>query len=404
MDNVSPQSATYKVYGEQLKVIKDELDLIRGKQKEVNTLISQYDKEIESAQKDMVTIRRETELVNNTLSHLSSSSVRDIEYSIKIINEQLRGMDRGTAEFKNMTEQAKRLKTELAAVRNEGAAQQSWVNRTADWFNKMQGMAIGAIAAVTGLSFTIRKCTEDFADMDDEMTNVQKYTNQTKKEVREMNEDFKKVDTRTSREELNKLAEEAGRLGKTSKKDIEEFVDGADKIKVALGDDLGETAVRDIGKLAMMFGEDKTKGLRGAMYATGSAVNDLAQSSSAGAGYIVDFTARVAGIGMQAGLTQTQIMGLGSVLDQNMQQDEMAATAVSQLINKLFQDTGKMAKVAGLNVKEFSKTLKTDANAALLQFLQAMKSKGGFSALAPMFEDMKLDGQRATHRKPCLPL
>ena len=37
---------------------------------------------------------------------------------------------------------------------------------------------------------------------------------------------------------------------------IEEFVDGADKINVALGDDLGEGAVDKIGKLAQMFGED----------------------------------------------------------------------------------------------------------------------------------------------------
>lgn len=40
---------------------------------------------------------------------------------------------------------------------------------------------------------------------------------------------------------------------------IKEFVDGADKIQVALGDDLGENAVQSVGKLAQMFGEDKKK-------------------------------------------------------------------------------------------------------------------------------------------------
>lgn len=177
---------------------------------------------------------------------------------------------------------------------------------------------------------------------------------------------------------------------------VEEFVDGADKINVALGDDLGDDAVKDIGKLALMFGEDKTKGLRGAMLATGSAVNELAQNSSASAGYLVDFTARVAGVGKQAGFTQAQIMGLASVLDQNMQQDETAATAVQNLLAKMFQDSAKFAKIAGLNVKEFSKTLKEDANGALLQFLAALRSKGGFAQLAPMFEEMKMDGSRAT--------
>ena len=154
--------------------------------------------------------------------------------------------------------------------------------------------------------------------MDDEMTNVRKYTGQAADEVERMNEDFKKMDTRTPRQKLNQLAEDAGRLGITSTAAIEEFVDGADKINVALGDDLGDKAVSQIGKLAQMFGEDKTKGLRGAMLSTGSAINELAQNSSASAGYLVDFTARVAGVGKQAGFTQAQIMGLASVLDQNM--------------------------------------------------------------------------------------
>ena len=204
------------------------------------------------------------------------------------------------------------------------------------------------------------------------------------------------MDTRTPRQKLNQLAEDAGRLGITSTAAVEEFVDGADKINVALGDDLGDKAVSQIGKLAQMFGEDKTKGLRGAMLATGSAVNELAQNSSASAGYLVDFTARVAGVGKQAGFTQAQIMGLASVLDQNMQQDETAATAVQNLLAKMFQDSAKFAKIAGLNVKEFANTLKNDANGALLQFLAAMRAKGGFADLAPMFEEMKMDGSRAT--------
>ena len=185
-------------------------------------------------------------------------------------------------------------------------------------------------------------------------------------------------------------------MGITSTAAIEEFVDGADKINVALGDDLGDKAVSQIGKLAQMFGEDKDKGLRGAMLSTGSAINELAQNSSASAGYLVDFTARVAGVGKQAGFTQAQIMGLASVLDQNMQQDETAATAVQNLLAKMFQDSAKFAKIAGLNVKDFAKTLKEDANGALLQFLAAMRAKGGFADLAPMFEEMKMDGSRAT--------
>lgn len=396
MADYDPTSTMYASRASQLKLVEAELERIRQSEKKVVTLMQQYDKEIDSTNVDIKETKRQMQLVNNTMANLKTSSIRDLEYSIKALNQQMQGMQRGTEQFKQMELKAKQLKAELQAVRAEGVAQESWIKRSADWFNRMQGLALGAVAAISGITFTVKKCVEEYAKMDDEMTNVRKYTGQAAEEVERMNEDFKKMDTRTPRQKLNQLAEDAGRLGITSTAAVEEFVDGADKINVALGDDLGDKAVSQIGKLAQMFGEDKTKGLRGAMLATGSAVNELAQNSSASAGYLVDFTARVAGVGKQAGFTQAQIMGLASVLDQNMQQDETAATAVQNLLAKMFQDSAKFAQIAGLNVKEFAKTLKEDANGALLQFLAAMRAKGGFADLAPMFEEMKMDGSRAT--------
>lgn len=396
MADFDPQSTMYASRAAQLKLVEAELERIHQSERRVVTLMQQYDKEIEETNIDIKETKRQMQLVNNTMSNLKTSSIRDLEYSIKALNQQMQGMQRGTEQFKQMELKAKQLKAELQAVRAEGVAQESWIKRSADWFNRMQGIALGAVAAISGITFTVKKCVEEYAKMDDEMTNVRKYTGQAAEEVERMNEDFKKMDTRTPRQKLNQLAEDAGRLGITSTAAVEDFVDGADKINVALGDDLGDKAVSQIGKLAQMFGEDKTKGLRGAMLATGSAVNELAQNSSASAGYLVDFTARVAGVGKQAGFTQAQIMGLASVLDQNMQQDETAATAVQNLLAKMFQDSAKFAQIAGLNVKEFAKTLKEDANGALLQFLAAMRAKGGFADLAPMFEEMKMDGSRAT--------
>ena len=396
MADYDPTSTMYASRASQLKLVEAELERIRQSEQKVVTLMQQYDKEIDRTNVDIKETKRQMQLVNNTMSNLKTSSIRDLEYSIKALNQQMHGMERGTEQFKQMELKAKQLKAELQAVRAEGVAQESWIKRSADWFNRMQGLALGAVAAISGITFTVKKCVEEYAKMDDEMTNVRKYTGQAAEEVERMNEDFKKMDTRTPRQKLNQLAEDAGRLGITSTAAVEEFVDGADKINVALGDDLGDKAVSQIGKLAQMFGEDKTKGLRGAMLATGSAVNELAQNSSASAGYLVDFTARVAGVGKQAGFTQAQIMGLASVLDQNMQQDETAATAVQNLLAKMFQDSSKFAKIAGLNVKDFAKTLKEDANGALLQFLAAMRAKGGFADLAPMFEEMKMDGSRAT--------
>lgn len=330
------------------------------------------------------------------------NSVADIEKEMKKLRKTQRDLVIGSEEYNRTGKQIQELNgilaTHRASIRNTGKEYLTLSQRlgkVADGFNRYMGVVAGAIGAVTGLTMTVRKTVQQYAEMQEAEAQVRKYTGMTADEVERLNEDFKQMDTRTSREQLNALAGDAGRLGITSKEAIEEFVDGADKIKVALGDDLGETAVRDIGKLAQMFGEDKTKGLRGAMLATGSAINELAQNSSAGAGAIVEFTARLAGVAQQAGMTQAQIMGIGSVMDQNMQEIPTSATVISQLITKMMQDTGRFAKLAGKDVEEFSKLLRTDANAALVQFLQAMKAKGGFADMAQMFDEMKMDGTRA---------
>lgn len=361
----------------------------------ISATLSQYNTAIAEATRRAENFEQENALIDSTLKNISGSTALELQTSLKLVNEQLANTHRGTEEYRELTEKAKLLKKEIAAVGAEQDLTKSKWSKFVNIFNTNWGAITQGLAAVTGLSATVRDCTNKYAAMNQEMFNVTKYTGQAIGEVEEMNESFKKMNTRTARGELNRLAQDAGRLSITNREMVEEFVDGGDKINVALGDDLGDDAVEKIGKLAQMFGEDKTKGLRGAMLATGSAVNDLAQSSSANAGYIVDFTADLSGVARQAGMTQAQIMGLASALDQNMQDEATSSTVFSQLITKMFQEPMKFAKLAGVEVSTFTTMLKTDANGALLEFLQAMSNRGGFDQLAPMFSQMGLEGTRA---------
>lgn len=361
----------------------------------ISATLSQYNTAIAEATRRAENFEQENALIDRTLKNISGSTALELETSLKLVNEQLANTHRGTEEYRELTEKAKSLKKEIAAVGAEQDLTKSKWSKFVNIFNTNWGAITQGLAAVTGLSATVRDCTNKYAAMNQEMFNVTKYTGQAIEEVEVMNESFKKMNTRTARGELNRLAQDAGRLSITNREMVEEFVDGGDKINVALGDDLGDDAVEKIGKLAQMFGEDKTKGLRGAMLATGSAVNDLAQSSSANAGYIVDFTADLSGVARQAGMTQAQIMGLASALDQNMQDEATSSTVFSQLITKMFQEPMKFAKLAGVEVSTFTTMLKTDANGALLEFLQAMSNRGGFDQLAPMFSQMGLEGTRA---------
>ena len=376
------------------------LEQLRKKRKEAVSKgedIKEFDRQIKQVSASINALKTNQQQVNDTLKNLSSASYKELNVAMRSLQKQLRSgaVERNSEEWKMLQQKLKEVKREMAAINNESKEAIGLWGKTVNWLNTNWGALTQIITGYDTLRSMIQKCAQAYADMEESMADVRKYTGQTDEQVHQMNEDFKRMDTRTAREQLNELAGSAGRLGITSKEMIEEFVDGADKINVALGDDLGKGAVDKIGKLAQMFGEDKTKGLRGAMLATGSAVNELAQSSSANAGYIVDFTADLSGVGIQAGMTQAQLMGLASALDQNMQEEATSATVFSQLITKMYQEPAKFAKIAGMQVKEFSNLMKTNANEGLMKFMQAMKSKGGFAEMAPMFEEMQLNGTRA---------
>lgn len=323
-------------------------------------------------------------------------SYNDLRKGARSLKAQMDNAVPGTERWKALRSDFLLTKQRMKELEVQATETRFSISKVADGFNKYAAIGASAVASLTGVALTARKCVDEYAEMEEAESQVRKYTGMTREEVKGLNEEFKQMDTRTAREKLNALAGDAGRLGITAKKEVLEFVDAADKINVALGEDLGEDAVKNIGKLAQMFGEDEKLGLRGAMLATGSAINEVAQNSSAAEAYLVGFTARVAGAANQAKVAQGDILGYASVLDQNMQQQEMAATAFQTLMMKMYQEPAKFAKIAGQSVEEFSSLIKKDANEAILQFLDTLNKKGGLDQLAPMFKEMGLDGVRAS--------
>ena len=327
---------------------------------------------------------------------LSKRSYKDLRTAQLQLEKQLKQKDieRYGEEWRFLTGKIKECKAEMQKFKDATNEQQSMWGKFSDFMNRNLAGIASVAGAITGLSATIRSTVEDYAKMEEAMADTRKYTGLSAEGVHDLNEQLKQMDTRTSREDLNALAGAAGRLGITSKAGIMEFVDAADKIGVALGDDLGDGAVDQIGKLAMAFGEDDRMGLRGAMLATGSAINELAQNSAAKAGYLVEFTARVAGVGKQLGLTQSQIMGFATVMDENLLKDEMAATAFSQLLTKMATRTADFAAFAGMKVEDFTKLVKTDLNGAILALADNLRKQDATTMMQNL-TDMKMDGARA---------
>lgn len=332
----------------------------------------------------------------------ATTSIKEVRAEMqKLVNEQAR-MKIGSDEYIAHAKKIRGLKSILDEhKRQQQDIHKNWLSLSnmTDKFNKYFGMVATGVASITGIMMGFRKLSEDVAKMDDIYADVEKTTNLTKKEVKELNEEFKKMDTRTFREELNRLAADAGKLGITGKKDLLDFVDAGNQINVALGEDLGEGAIKNIGKITQVY-KSSTKeleslDLKGQMLSVGSAINELGQSSTASEAYLVDFAQRLGGVAAQSGISIQNILGYASALDQSGQKVEMSATALQNFIMKLMADPAKFAQLAGQNVKEFTRLLQTDTNAAILTVLDALNNKGGFQALIPIFDEMGLDGARA---------
>lgn len=422
---IDQNTKEYKKLNEQLRNMKDNRDRLAAqktrtdKEQEqldrLNKRIKEYTQRIEdnkeAGRKLSETYRKQAVSVYEAHRKLegyqkeiglNKLSLNELNKKQRELNTLVRELKPGTDDFERYTAELKEVNAQIELTKKE-------IYGTKEAFEKTEGWFGGFIDKINAIGFAITNAlaikdrivnwadqyVQSFAKMDEAMTDVMKYTGQTKREVEEMNETFKQMTTRTPREELNALAGAAGRLGITARKDIEGFVDAADKINVALGDDLGEGAIDQIGKLTMVFGEDKTKGLNGAMLATGSAINVLGANSSANTGFITEFTSSMAGMAVNAMISQTDIMGYASALSQAGVEGQTASGVFAQLITKMFTDPARFAKAARLDVKAFTDLLKTDANAAILQFLEGLKQNGGFDALAPALKSLKMQGTQA---------
>ncbi len=361
--------------------------------------LKRFQRELRQTHRQIAQIESATQGVENVMKRLDKASPKELQRTLNELKRSLNGIERGTEEWNKQCESIKRVKAQIAEVNSELRETQEensgLVDRINGFVDKWGNILAGAAAVGTGLVMAGRKAVNAFAEMDAEMANVRKFTGLADNEVKELNEDFKRMDTRTSREDLNKLAEEAGRLGKTSKEDVLGFVKAADQINVAL-DELGEGATLTLSKLTNIFGDEARLGTEKSLLAVGSVINDLSQNCTASAGYLAEFGKRMAGVGAQAGMTIPQIMAFAAVLDSQGQACEMSATALSQLIMNLFKEPSKIAKATGMDLEKLNEALKRSTNEGLLMLLEQLKKLGNMDVLAPVFKNMGENGARAS--------
>jgi len=318
---------------------------------------------------------------------------------------QLRNMVPGSAEYKRLQLDLTATNSRIKQLSIQANAAKISLGGMADGFSRYAALGATVIATGTGVALSISKLIDFQGELSDAQADVQKTTGLTKDEVNELTTSLGSLDTRSSRMELLALSTEAGRLGITGVENVQSFVETANKLKVALGDELSDDAIREVGKMTNIFkvGEQTGRSFQVSMESLGSSINAISASGANTADFLVDFMKRTAGVAGVADIQADKIIGIAAAFDELGQSRETSATAINKTLLSMGKDVEKFANVAGTSVGKFSKLLEEDANEALLMFLEGLnKGNPSMETMAKRLDGIEVGGTRGVQAMAAL--
>lgn len=357
--------------------------------KQVKQQLQALDKEIKQVEDDVVD-------VNDVIarSKKGKASIEELKKAYQQLQAELNKINTGDEEFKNKQKALKDLKKEIDDV--TGAA-------------KKQGgawnTALKNLTAYVGLFAVFNQVKTYFVDLfrlnmkfADQLTDIRKVALSTTEEVANLSQELAKIDTRTSLEELNRIAYAGAKLGIQTQGGtmaLAGFVRAADQVNVALKEDLGEEALTSLAKITEVMGLVDKYGVEKAMLKTGSAIFRLAATSTASSDKIVDFSNRMLALGEQAALTTPDILALGSAVDSMALEPEVAATAFGKLVTELRKGTSPIEKSLGIATGSLKKMIESGRGMdAILTIFRKMGETKNVFALDGLFKDLGSNGTR----------
>ncbi len=386
------------------KKVMDELqqriDGIKQKMAALDVTTKQGQREFKKLEKELVSYNSavsqnitNTERINNAMKNLSGTSLNELKRALSAAKSELGKMSASDKGLKQMQNNVKALQGQIneltgAVNKNGGAWNTAMKNLTAyvglfSLFNKAKELVTGAIK-------------KNF-EYSGSLTDIRKVSGLTMDQVKQLSTELAKIDTRTSVDGLAQLAYQGAKLGmgKYGVDGMAQFVKAADKINVAIGEEMGEEALPALSKMVEVMGLIPKMGIDKAMEATGSAMFKLSTTSTATSNDITEYAKRLTGVARTAGITTDQLLALGSASSSMMLMPEVASTAMGKFIVALQKNHNLIAKELGIP-DETIKNLYASGHAidAIVLVLEKMRDKGNMNALGGIFKDLGSDGQR----------
>lgn len=356
------------------------------------------------------TIRDEIKQVDrnkNAYTKLSDES-RNLKNESKRLGAEMIALEakggKNTKEWRNLERQYRKTTTSAKATDKQLKRLDSSVGdnqrSVGNYRKSLAGLnsTLARFGVVLGFGTVLRSSISMLSEFDEKVADIQKTTGLSTKAARGLSQELLKIDTRTSITNLQELASAAGRLGIQGTQNVIDFAQAADKVFVALGDDLEGTAeeiATNLGKISSLFGLESEFGVGEGIERVGSALNELSASSKANAGNIQDFTNRLAGL---AGVLEVEdVTALGALFDEAGQSMEVASSTILKLLPELSKDFERFAEVAGMPAEEFKSIAENSPIEALKLVAEGAKNneKGLFNLTATL-ESYGIESARAS--------
>lgn len=327
-------------------------------------------------------------------SKTGKANINELRQAYKQLEEELNLINTKSEAFANRQKELKNLKKVIDDA--TGAA------------NKQSGAwhtALKNLTAYVGMFAVFNQVKTYFVDLfrlnmkfADQLTDIRKVALSSTDEIANLSRELAKIDTRTSLEELNRIAYAGAKLGIQTQGGtmaLAGFVRAADQVNVALKEDLGEEALTSLAKITEVMGLVDKYGVEKAMLKTGSAIFRLAATSTASSDKIVDFSNRMLALGEQAALTTPDILALGSAVDSMALEPEVAATAFGKLVTELRKGTSPIEKSLGIATGSLKKMIESGRGMdAILTIFRRMGETKNVFALDGLFKDLGSAGSR----------
>ena len=208
------------------------------------------------------------------------------------------------------------------------------------------------------------------------MADVRKTTGLTQQEVSGLYKAFDRLDTRTSKMDLLKIAETGGRLGIADPKELQAFTEAVDKANIALGDSFSgglEQITTVLGKIRNLFSDTQAMPYAKAIHEVGSALNELAASGTSSEANISEFTLRIGRLPEALRPATAKVLGLGAAFEESGVDARIASSGYAKFILTASQQIGKFARSMHIGTEEAKKLLNEHPEEFFLRFAKGMK-------------------------------